>query len=225
MSHDANSAPKKLMKHSVMTDTDSSDDSQKLRKSWIDWFLEQPSSDWFCRLPKSFTSDAFNTSGLNIEQNHAKSALNQLLDMGSGESDSESFDSDSEDEIERCTEVIFGLLHARYIFTAEGVKEMTKKYEDGVFGCCPRFLCNGQHLLPVGMTDHPGIQTVKRYCPSCKQLYQADHNHSTLDGAYFTKSFPHFLLLELKRKKRKGVDRAISMDSNNQNTSESQSVK
>lgn len=216
---------KKLMKHSVMTDTDSSDDMQKLHKSWVDSFLEQPASDWFCRIPQSFMSDGFNTCGLCVEQSHAKTAFNQLLEMDSDEDSSTSFDSDSEEEIEKCTEVIFGLIHARYIFTNEGVREMAKKYDDGVFGTCPRILCNGQHLLPIGLTDHPGLEKVKRFCPCCGQLYRADDAHGDLDGAYFTKSFPHYFLLELKRIKKRGVERIQSVDSNCPNTSESQSVK
>lgn len=216
---------KKPTKHSVMTDTDSSDDSQKLHKSWVDSFLEQPSSDWFCRIPTSFMSDGFNTCGLCVEQSYAKTAFNQLLEMDSDEDSSTSFDSDSEEEIEKCTEVIFGLIHARYIFTAEGVREMAKKYDEGVFGACPRVLCGGQHLLPVGVTDHPGVDTVKRFCPSCGQLYLADEAHKDIDGAYFTKSFAHYLLLELKRIKKRGLERLQSVDSNCPATSESQSVK
>lgn len=201
-----------------MTDTDSSDDSQKLHKSWVDSFLELPSSDWFCAVPAAFASDGFNTSGLSIDKLHAKSAFNQLLDIVSDNSSSDSFDSDSEDEIEKATEVLFGLIHSRYIFTTDGLREMRKKYEAGVFGVCPRTQCKEHCLLPIGLTDHPGVETVKRYCPCCKQIYKSDEIHKDLDGAYFTKSFPHYFLLELKRIKKKGVDRLQSGDINNPNT-------
>lgn len=209
---------RRLSKHSVMTDTDSSDDSQKLHKPWLDSFMEQPCSDWFCYVPASFTSDGFNTSGLSIDKLHAKTAFNQLLDITDENSSSESFDSDSEDEIEKATEVLFGLIHSRYIFTTEGLREMRKKYEAGVFGVCPRTQCKDHFLLPIGLTDHPGINTVKRYCPSCNQIYKSDELHKHLDGAYFTKSFPHYLLLEIKRIKKKGIDRLQSGDISYPNT-------
>lgn len=189
--------PKKTTKHSLMSDTDSSADSDQLEKSWIDSFLELPSSDWFCRVPSQFTADGFNTCGILNDESHAKIAFKQLLAQGE---DSDSFDSDSEDEIEKCTEVIFGLIHARYIFTEEGSREMIQKYTAGVFGICPRSLCGG-HLLPIGMTDRRGVDTVKCYCPDCREIYRADDRHSALDGAYFTRSFAHYMLLELSKMK------------------------
>ncbi|OHT02307.1 Casein kinase II regulatory subunit family protein [Tritrichomonas foetus] len=192
--------PKRRSSHSLMTDTESSDDSEKLHKSWIASFLEQPSSDWFAEVPESFASDGFNTYGLSVDQSYAKSAFIQLLGSGQDSSD-DSFDSDSEDEIEKTTEKIFGLIHSRYIFTPDGVHQMYLKYKCGIFGNCPRYKCGQQHLLPVGLSDHPGKETVKLYCPSCKQLYEADEMHQDLDGAFFSKSFPHYLLNEMKLKK------------------------
>ncbi|KAH0789914.1 Casein kinase II regulatory subunit family protein [Histomonas meleagridis] len=188
----------KKSKHSVMTDTDSSDASGE-RGSWIDSYLEQSFGDWFCNIPLSFAGDGFNTFGIAIDQARAKSAFHHLL--GSDSDSSDSFDSDSEEEIERCTEKIFGLIHSRYIFTADGLNEMKKKYQDGVFGYCPRFYCNKQNLLPLGLTDHPGVATVKLYCPNCKQIYEADDVHSKIDGAFFTKSFAHYFLLEMNQMK------------------------
>ena len=190
----------KRTSHSIMTDTDSSDDDDKIHKSWIASFLEQPGSDWFCSVPVSFASDSFNTYGLKIDQNYARSAFLQLIGSGDESSD-DSFDSDSEDEIEKTTEKIYGLVHSRYIFTPQGLHEMYLKYVSGVFGCCPRTNCNNQHLLPVGLSDSPGVDTVKLYCPNCNQIYEADMLHQDLDGAYFSKSFPHYFLMELKSKK------------------------
>ena len=195
--------------HSIMTDTDSSDDSVKHHKSWIASFLEQPSSDWFCDVPVSFANDSFNTYGLRIDQNYAKSAFMQLL----GSETESSFDSDSEDEIEKTTENIFGLVHARYIFTPEGLQKMYMKYVNGVFGTCPRYKCSGHHLLPVGISDLPGVDTVKLYCSNCKQIYEADPQHRHLDGAYFTKSFPHYLFMELKSKKLSNMDPMLTSES------------
>lgn len=186
----------KKSKHSVMTDTDSSGDSINMKRSWIEVFLEQPSSDWFCNIPVSYASDGFNTFGLEVDHEHAKKAFIQLV--GTYEESDDSFDSDSEDEIEKCTEMIFGMIHSRYIFTPEGIKEMYQKYKNGVFGSCLRYKCHQCKLLPVGLSDSPNISNVKLYCPSCQQIYEPDEKHSHLDGAYFTCSFPHYFLLELK---------------------------
>jgi len=184
----------KKPKHSVLSDTESSDSSDARKKLWIDAFFEQPYSDWFVKIPQSFTKDSFNTYGIKVDDVHAKFAYKQL--SGFMDTSDDSFDSDSEDAIEKCTEVIYGLIHARYIFTPEGLYEMRQKYKNGVFGQCPRFLCKKQNLLPIGIYDKVGMENAKTYCPCCQQIYEPDSKHSSIDGAYFSKSFPHYFLLE-----------------------------
>ncbi|EAX92742.1 Casein kinase II regulatory subunit family protein [Trichomonas vaginalis G3] len=193
----------KFAKHSVISDTESSDDSDKDSLSWIDSFLDQPGSDWFCRIPETYINDGFNVYGLGLNAPHEKLAFKQILGKVSESSDS--FDSDSEDEIEKCAENLYGQIHARYIYTDEGMSEMIQKFKEGVFGICPRYSCNGHHLLPIGLTDKPGVSTVKLYCCHCKQLYHPDPEHAVIDGAFFTRSFPPYLLLELSTKDKKGV--------------------
>lgn len=189
--------PAKKVKHSFMSDTDSSDDSENMNKSWLDSYLDLPASDWLCKIPINYISDEFNVVGIPIDKSHAKPAFQQLV----GDSDSsDSFDSDTEDEIDNCTETLFGLIHARFIFTPEGIQMMKLKYAKGLFGICPRYKCKGEKLLPVGLTDHPNVCNAKVYCPKCHQLYEPDPIHASLDGAYFTVSFPHFFILELKHK-------------------------
>lgn len=184
----------KSNKHSFISDTESSDESDKEGENWIDTFLCQPGSEWFCQISESYLNDGFNLYGLESHKNHGKLAYKQLL--GSKDS-SDSFDSDSEDEIEKETEQLYGLIHARYIFSEEGLNQMIKKFKDGVFGTCPRFACNGTHLLPIGLSDKPNKSNVKLYCCNCRQLYNPDEMHESIDGAYFTKSFPQYLLMEL----------------------------
>lgn len=209
----------KPIKHSVISDTESSDDSEKGSLSWIDNFLDQPGSDWFCRIPDIYINDSFNIYGLGLSAPHEKLAFKQLLGKVSDSSDS--FDSDSEDEIEKCTEELYGQIHARYIFTDEGIHEMIQKFKEGVFGICPRFSCNGQHLLPIGLHDHPGLGSVKLYCCHCKQLYQPDPVHAAIDGAFFTRSFPLYLLLELSSK---DASKNMHLTEPSMFTSESQSA-
>ena len=47
---------------------------------------------------------------------------------------------------------IYGLIHARFIITQKGLTIMRDKYIKGVFGVCPRVLCERQHVLPIGMS-------------------------------------------------------------------------
>src|SRR6195952_5520531 len=67
---------------------------------------------------------------------------------------------------------------------------MLEKYELQHFGTCPRVLCNGARVLPVGRTDTPGQDTVKLFCPSCLDIYTPPNSRfQTVDGAFFGTTF------------------------------------
>ncbi|KAI6902521.1 Casein kinase II subunit [Hortaea werneckii] len=69
-----------------------------------------------------------------------------------------------------------------------------EKYKQGVFGKCPRVICESQHLLPMGQHDQPGMSNVKLYCAKCEDLYNPKSSrHNSIDGAYFGSSFHNIL--------------------------------
>ncbi|KAK5006169.1 casein kinase 2 regulatory subunit, partial [Elasticomyces elasticus] len=69
--------------------------------------------------------------------------------------------------IEGSAEMLYGLIHQRFITSRPGIQQMAEKYDSGHFGHCPRVYCNGAKVLPVGCSDIPGMETVKLFCPSC----------------------------------------------------------
>ena len=73
---------------------------------------------------------------------------------------------------------------------------MSEKYELGHFGCCPRTNCDQARTLPVGLSDIPGEDTVKLFCPSCLDVYVPPNSRfQTVDGAFFGRTFGALFLL------------------------------
>ncbi|KAK5120966.1 hypothetical protein LTR85_005750 [Meristemomyces frigidus] len=92
--------------------------------------------------------------------------------------------------IESSAEMLYGLIHQRFITSRPGIQQMAEKYELGHFGHCPRVYCHGAKVLPVGCSDIPGQETVKLFCPSCLDVYSPPNSRfQTVDGAFFGSTF------------------------------------
>jgi len=98
--------------------------------------------------------------------------------------------------IESSAEMLYGLIHQRFICSRAGIQQMSEKYELGHFGVCPRTNCNHTRTLPVGLSDIPGEDTVKLFCPSCLDVYVPPNSRfQTVDGAFFGRTFGALFLL------------------------------
>ncbi len=56
---------------------------------------------------------------------------------------------------------LYGLIHNRFITTGKGLAMIREKYLNGVYGHCPRILCDKQILLPVGLSEDLKYSRVK----------------------------------------------------------------
>ncbi|CAF9930333.1 MAG: hypothetical protein GOMPHAMPRED_005624 [Gomphillus americanus] len=92
--------------------------------------------------------------------------------------------------IESSAELLYGLIHQRFITSRPGIQQMAEKYEAQHFGHCPRVFCNSTKVLPVGIYDTPGIDTVKLFCSSCMDVYTPPNSRfQSVDGAFFGTTF------------------------------------
>ncbi|KAL2133994.1 hypothetical protein VTI74DRAFT_1247 [Chaetomium olivicolor] len=190
-------------------------------ESWISSFCSLLGHEYFAEVSEEFIEDDFNLTGLQLQVAMYKEALEMILDVEpeEDEDDEEEEEEDEEDVsgdmrdrrgerrhhsrvasdlsvIESSAEMLYGLIHQRFICSRAGIQQMSEKYELGHFGVCPRTNCNQTRTLPVGLSDIPGEDTVKLFCPSCLDVYVPPNSRfQTVDGAFFGRTFGALFLL------------------------------
>jgi casein kinase II subunit beta len=143
--------------------------------------------EYFCEIDSEYITDKFNLTGLHAEVEK----IPQVVDFITDQADVSHLSDEQRDLIEANSRMLYGLVHARFIITPRGLQRMMEKYKTADFGYCTRVFCQLQHLLPVGLSDHAGVCSVKLYCPKCEDLYNPKSSrHALIDGAFFGSSFP-----------------------------------
>jgi len=176
----------------MMSDSTSSDFSEE--ETCIDWLLAQEGNHLLCRVEEDYIEDNFNLYGLSKIIPNFRDSIRLLL------SDSVS--------VEGCLDEgwvgptyehlldLYGLIHARYILTTQGLNKMRRKLQNNVFGSCPEPQFAESTVLPVGLSDHLRQGPPVGYCPISGEVYKMPAWGDFLDGAYFGTTFPHLLLMQ-----------------------------
>eukprot|EP00752_Nemacystus_decipiens_P010801 g9608.t1 len=175
------------------------EDSSELSASdedstWISWFVTLRGNEFFCEVDEDYIQDDFNLTGLSTMVPYYEYALDMILDveMPVGQTLTE----EQQEVVESAAEILYGLIHARYILTSRGMQGMFDKFQVGAFGRCPRVYCQGQNVLPAGLSDVPRNCTVAVYCPKCQDIFHPKSTRqANIDGAYFGTTFSHLFLL------------------------------
>jgi casein kinase II subunit beta len=162
--------------------------------SWIQWFCSLKGNEFFCEVGEDYIQDDFNLTGLSQQVPYYDYALDTILDIDSPNADM--LTEEQHEMIDSAAELLYGLIHARFIITNRGLHAMYDKYQDVEFGRCPRVYCEGQPVLPVGQSDVPRKATVCVYCPRCNDIYfPRSHRQGSIDGAFFGTTFPHLFFM------------------------------
>lgn len=178
------------------TDSEESDvsGSDEEDTSWISWFCSLKGNEFFCEVDDEYIQDDFNLSGLSSQVPYYDYALDLILDVESPNDDM--LTEEQHEMVESAAEMLYGLIHVRYILTGRGMTAMLEKCKNVDFGRCPRVYCSGQPCLPMGQSDIPRTSTVKIYCPKCEDIYYPRSKYQgNIDGAYFGTTFPHLFLM------------------------------
>jgi casein kinase II subunit beta len=199
--------------------------SSQIVDTWISNFCNLVGHEYFAEVAEDFIEDDFNLTGLSSQVPLYKEALEMILDVEPDDEDDEEEEEEEEDDddmigsnvgfrrntitdrrhirmssdtsmIEQSAELLYGLIHQRYITSRPGIQQMLEKYELQHFGHCPRVLCHGAKVIPVGRTDTPGQDTVKLFCPSCLDIYTPPNSRfQQIDGAFFGTTFGYLFFM------------------------------
>eukprot|EP00326_Haptolina_ericina_P025222 CAMPEP_0181198896 /NCGR_PEP_ID=MMETSP1096-20121128/16879_1 /TAXON_ID=156174 ORGANISM="Chrysochromulina ericina, Strain CCMP281" /NCGR_SAMPLE_ID=MMETSP1096 /ASSEMBLY_ACC=CAM_ASM_000453 /LENGTH=227 /DNA_ID=CAMNT_0023289025 /DNA_START=86 /DNA_END=769 /DNA_ORIENTATION=+ len=159
----------------------------------VTWYCSLKGNEFFAEVEQEFMQDDFNLTGLNSQVPYYEYALDTILDVES--TAAARFSKDQQEAVESAAELLYGLIHARYIITPRGLSMMQEKYLNCQFGRCPRVYCQGQPTLPVGQSDLPRVHTTKIFCAKCQDIYYPRASRqANVDGAYFGTTFCHLFM-------------------------------
>jgi casein kinase II subunit beta len=183
----------------------SSDDSNNDKRfpeeeptGWIHWFCKLKGNEYFAEVDEDFIKKEENLQGIEVK-NFTKIMLSER---------SIKDNTLTKELIEDLQEIreAYGYIHKRFINTPEGLGLMREKFINGVFGYCPRMLCNKQVMLPVGLSEDMRYSQVKVFCPLCQEVYKPRNifygfsdkkifKFDLPDGVFFGTSFPQSFLM------------------------------
>eukprot|EP01083_Nonionella_stella_P300722 1028213_1 len=163
---------------------------------WIQRFLAERENQFFCEVDLNFAQEKHVQTGFVEQVTYFRYALQRIFDVENTEVKKWAYR--KREILKEDTKTIYGLIHARYILSMSGQYKMMEKYKAAQFGKCPRTQCKGCAVLPIGLSDQKGVDTVKVYCPKCTQIYNPTNKiYKLIDGAYFGTVFPHLFFMVL----------------------------
>ena len=182
-------------------DEDSNNDKRfpvEEETDWIHWFCKLRGNEYFVEIDDNFIKNEENLVGINYK-NFLKIMLSQKSPKDTN------LTPDLLEELQEIRE-IYGYIHKRFINTPMGLGLVREKFINGIFGYCPRMLCNKQFVLPVALSEDLRYSQVKVFCPLCQEVYKPrdffygfgekkPFKFDLPDGIFFGTSFPQTFLM------------------------------
>eukprot|EP01118_Nematostelium_gracile_P003728 TRINITY_DN14320_c0_g1_i1.p1 TRINITY_DN14320_c0_g1~~TRINITY_DN14320_c0_g1_i1.p1 ORF type:complete len:243 (+),score=52.40 TRINITY_DN14320_c0_g1_i1:100-828(+) len=182
--------PEDSEEESVSEESEDEVTSDSEEMTWVQWFCSLRGNEFFAEVDDEYIKDDFNLTGLASIVPNYEHALDMILDA-----DADDLNEEQTEIVQSAAEMLYGLIHARFVLTSRGLSQMVDKYNNAEFGRCPRVYCQGQAVLPVGQSDIARTNTVKLFCPKCQDIYYPKYSrHASLDGGYFGTTFPHLFM-------------------------------
>lgn len=161
---------------------------------WIQWFCALEGHEFLCDIDEDFIRDPFNLHSLDekFTKDKLKSCIKMILTPQ--QPSEEDLNDEVFLELNQEASDLYSVLHARFILSPRGLAKVYQKFLGGVYGTCPRALCDRQKVLPVGLSDALKMSRFKNFCPRCEEVYVPKARQVNIDGAAFGTSFPHVFL-------------------------------
>ena len=162
--------------------------------SWIENFLSQDKHRYFCYVDPHYIQDNFNLYDLKQRVHDFRGCIHTITSTQS-ESAFAAESLTNED-----SKLLYGLVHARFILTANGLERMRQKFDNKDFGCCRNKACNNFPYLPIGEHAALGESNVHLYCGRCNSVYRGPRNSKAgqEDGSFWGPTFPHLFLMQYR---------------------------
>lgn len=140
-------------------DTLSEDNAAPL--GWVQWFLSLESHDFLLEIDDEYLKDSFNLYGMKKRFNPERYSTCMKMILSNYIPTEDDLQNEEFLQLNQEASDLYGLIHSRFIITQRGLSKLYNKFLNGVYGYCPRALCDRQKVLPVGLSDELRTSRVK----------------------------------------------------------------
>ena len=155
--------------------------------SWIDLFLKTQQGHLFVYVNEDFIRENASNPVISGQFPDIQRILNLIL--------SKDIEEITPDELQKEAEIVYGIIHQKFLLTEQGRLLMIERQKSGNFPKCPRVFCRDFTCVPYGTTNELKKDAVKMFCPNCTDVYNYECS-CQIDGAYFGPDWVHYLMNE-----------------------------